>query len=156
MKLNLTDASWHHLSQDANQQKWGYTMNINSNDTLKQGRNVLLVDDEKMVLEVGKAILERLGHEVITAENGQDALDQFGHNKASIGCVVLDLTMPGMDGKTVFKQLRAQDPDLPIIIATGLSKGQVLEQFGEQPPTSIIQKPYHIADLSNKIESVFG
>ncbi len=120
-----------------------------------QGRRVLLVDDEKMVLEVGKAILERLGHDVIIAESGEEALDQFSEHKASIGCVVLDLTMPGMDGKAAFQALRELDQRLPIIIASGLSVDQVLCQFDETPPTSVIQKPYQIADLSSTIQNIF-
>ena len=121
----------------------------------KQGRKVLLVDDEQMVLEVGKAILERLGHDVLVAESGEEALDQFAEHKNSIGCVVLDLTMPGIDGKAAFHTLRELDQRVPIIIASGLSVDQVLCQFDETPPTSIIQKPYQIADLSRKIQDIF-
>jgi CheY-like chemotaxis protein len=117
---------------------------------------VLLVDDEKMVLEVGKAILKRLGHEVITAESGEAALELFTRHRESIGCVVLDLTMPGMDGKTTFKQLRGLNPELPVIIASGLSADQVSDQFNGMPPTSVIQKPYQVADLSAKIQSILN
>lgn len=115
-----------------------------------------MVDDEKMVLEVGKAILQRLGHEVITATSGEEALEQFVRYRESIGCVVLDLTMPGMDGKTTFEQLRTLNPELPVIIASGLSAEQVSGQFGDLPPTSVIQKPYQIADLSAKIQSILN
>ena len=118
------------------------------------GQKVLLVDDEKMVLEVGKAILQRLGNEVITAASGEEALDQFGQYRDSIGCVVLDLTMPGMDGKTTFRHLRGLSPELPVIIASGLSADQVSDQFNGMPPTSVIQKPYQVADLSAKIQSI--
>jgi CheY-like chemotaxis protein len=67
---------------------------------------------------------------------------------------VLDLTMPGMDGKEAFMRLRELSPTLPIIIASGLSVDQVLGQFGDRPPTEVIQKPYQIADLSAKIQSI--
>ena len=115
---------------------------------------VLLIDDEKMVLEVGKAILKRLGHEVITAVSGEEALKQFTRHRESIGCVVLDLTMPGMDGKTTFKRLRELSPELPIIIASGLAIDQITGQFGDMPPSSVIQKPYQVADLSAKIKGI--
>ena len=118
------------------------------------GHKVLLVDDEKMVLEVGKAILQRLGNEVITAASGEEALDRFGQHRESIGCVVLDLTMPGMDGQATFKRLRELCPGLPIIIASGLAVDQVTGQFGDMQPSAIIQKPYQIADLSTKIQSL--
>jgi two-component system cell cycle sensor histidine kinase/response regulator CckA len=121
-----------------------------------QSHTVLLVDDEKMVLEVGKAILERLGHTVITAMSGEDALEKFTQHRHMIGCVVLDLTMPGMDGKKIFERLRALRPDLPIIIASGLAVDHVLAEFGEIQPTSVIQKPYQIANLSSKIQGIFN
>ncbi|MFO7714616.1 response regulator [Desulfosarcina sp.] len=120
----------------------------------ERGRTVLLVDDEKMVLEVGQAILQRLGHAVITATSGESALEKFDQDRESIGCVVLDLTMPGIDGKAAFELLRSLDPKLPIIIASGLSADQVTRQFGDRQPTSVIQKPYQVADLSAKIQAI--
>ncbi|MFO7645858.1 MAG: response regulator [Desulfosarcina sp.] len=115
---------------------------------------VLLVDDEEMVLEVGKAILQRLGHEVLTAASGKEALEQWERHRQSITCVVLDLTMPGIDGKEVYSRIRAHSPGLPIIIASGLAADQVVAQINDLPPTSIIQKPYQVAELSAKIEQV--
>ena len=129
-------------------------MDMDPPDNSMNGQTVLLVDDEKMVLEVGKAILQRLGNAVITAASGEEALGQFNRHRESIGCVVLDLTMPGMDGLATFKQLRKLSPELPIIIASGLAIDQVTVQFGDMQPSSVIQKPYQIADLSAKIQSI--
>ena len=131
-------------------------MNIDAHGNSMHGRKVLLVDDEKMVLEVGKAILQRMGNEVITAASGEEALDQFDQHRESIGCVVLDLTMPGLDGKATFKRLRKLSPELPIIIASGLAVDQITGQFGDMPPSSVIQKPYQVADLSAKIECILN
>lgn len=125
-----------------------------SQSSQSENRTVLLVDDEQMVLEVGKAILQRLGHEVVTAESGEEALKKFDHNQDAIGCVVLDLTMPGMDGKETFGKLRDLAPGLPIIISSGLSVEQVSAQFGDKPSTAFIQKPYQIADLSSTIQTI--
>ena len=131
-------------------------MNTDFHGNPVRSRRVLLVDDEEMVLEVGKAILQRLGHEVLTAESGEEALDQFVRHRESICCVVLDLTMPGMDGKETFEKLRALNSELPIIIASGLSADQVTGQFGDIQPTSVIQKPYQVADLSAKIQGIIN
>jgi CheY-like chemotaxis protein len=129
-------------------------MNMDANGKSTHGRKVLLVDDEKMVLEVGKAILQRMGNGVITAASGEEALDKFGRHRESIGCVVLDLTMPGMDGKETFRRFRELSPDLPIIIASGLAVDQITGQLGDMAPSSVIQKPYQVADLSTKIQSI--
>ncbi len=129
-------------------------MSQDDQDSEAQRRSVLLVDDEQMVLEVGKAILQRLGHDVITAYSGEEAIEKFTRHGQSIGCVVLDLTMPGMDGKEAFEALRVLSPDLPVIIASGLSVDQVMGQFADNPPSSVIQKPYQVADLSGKIQRI--
>jgi CheY-like chemotaxis protein len=121
-----------------------------------QSRTVLLVDDETMVLEVGKAILQRLGHTVVTADSGEAALDKFAQQRAVIGCVVLDLTMPGMGGLETFRQLRELAPELPIIIASGMSADQIGGQFDGKPRTAVIQKPYQIAELSATIQALFS
>ena len=131
-------------------------MHTDDNSQPMAGCTVLLVDDEKMVLEVGRAILQRLGHEVVTAESGEEALEQFSSHQDAIGCVVLDLTMPGMDGKATFEQLRSLAPELPIIIASGLSADQVASQFTTDPVTAVIQKPYQVADLSATIQRILG
>jgi two-component system cell cycle sensor histidine kinase/response regulator CckA len=129
-------------------------MNSDAHGSETKSRTVLLVDDEKMVLDVGQAILQRLGHDVVTALSGEEALNKFAEHRESIGCAVLDLTMPGMDGKETFMRLRELNPTLPVIIASGLAVDQVLGQFGDRPPTAVIQKPYQIADLSAKIQSI--
>ncbi|MBR9986448.1 MAG: response regulator [Desulfosarcina sp.] len=131
-------------------------MNTDAPDNSINGHTVLLVDDEKMVLEVGKAILQRLGNTVITAASGEEALDRFVRHRKSIGCVVLDLTMPGMNGLATFKRLRKLSPNLPIIIASGLAIDQVTSQFGDMQPSSVIQKPYQVADLSAKIQGILN
>ena len=129
-------------------------INTDENGDPSMAHTVLLIDDEEMVVEVGKAILQRLGYDVITAMSGEEALDQYGQHQPTIACAVLDLTMPGMDGRTTFTRLRELEPQLPIIIASGLSCGQVADQFDGQDQISIIQKPYQVADLAGKIEDL--
>jgi CheY-like chemotaxis protein len=129
-------------------------MNSDAHNKPARGRVVLLIDDEQMVLDVGQAILQRLGHEVVTAQSGEEALDYFADHPEVIACVVLDLTMPGLGGKETYKRLRALSSDLPIIIASGLSAAQVAEQLDAAPETAIIQKPYQVADLSVTIQKM--
>ena len=106
-----------------------------------------LVDDEQMVLEVGKAILQRLGHEVVTAESGEEALEKFDRHQETIGCVVLDLTMPQIDGAEVFRQLRAERRDLPVVLTSGYSEQHVQQLVGDERPDGFVQKPYLPTEL---------
>jgi CheY-like chemotaxis protein len=135
---------------------WDTAMTKDADGGPIHNRTVLLVDDEKMVLEVGQAILQRLGHAVITADSGEAAVDQLRQQGNAIGCVVLDLSMPGIDGKETFKQLRELSPDLPVIIASGLSADHVAGQFEGLPRTAVIQKPYQVANLSATIQELFS
>ena len=120
------------------------------------GKTVLLVDDESMVLEVGKAILQRLGYRVVTAESGEAAVKHLQEARDVIGCAVLDLTMPGMDGKETLVQLRALAPELPVVISSGLAIDQVAGQFKGIPGIAVIQKPYQVADLSATIQDLLA
>jgi CheY-like chemotaxis protein len=130
-------------------------MNAPAPDSIAKGRSILLVDDETIVLDVGRAILQRLGHDVLLARSGEDALKQYHQHEEAIGCVVLDLTMPGMDGETTYRRLRELNPQLPIVIASGLPAQAVRDLFSDTPPADIIQKPFQVADLSEKMTRLF-
>ncbi|MDL2321841.1 response regulator [Desulfosarcina sp. OttesenSCG-928-B08] len=129
-------------------------MNPPYTDHAPHRQTVLLVDDEAVVLEVGKAILQRFGHPVITAASGEEAITRFSANQDAIFCVVLDLIMPGIGGLATFNRLKAIRPDLPIIVSSGMPADQILHQFGSTPPAAVIQKPYQIAELSGKIQAL--
>ncbi len=129
------------------------------NDALgnsEKKHTIMIVDDEEMVLDVGKAILEMLGHTVIAATSGEEALENYAQHQQEVECVILDLTMPGISGKEAYKRLRELNPDLPIIIASGMAVEQVVADFAESNVTSasVIQKPYQIADLTGKIQGL--
>jgi CheY-like chemotaxis protein len=117
-------------------------------------RTVLLVDDESFVLRVGKRVLNRMGLEVICAQRGQEALDLFDMHRESIGCVLLDLAMPGMGGEKVFQELIRRQPDLPVIIVTGFSHEDVRGRFSGQPVAGIVQKPFQIEQMREILDSI--
>ncbi len=103
-------------------------------------RKVLVADDEVAVRNASKRQLERIGIDVITAENGIEALEKFAANRASIGLVILDMGMPGMGGAECFAKLREQS-DVPVLIATGYAveeEAQKLVGLG----ASFLEKPY--------------
>ncbi len=108
---------------------------------------VLLVDDDETVLSVGKEMMETLGFAVLTAAGGQEALDLLMDKRGQIVCVVLDLTMPHMDGKETCSRLREIDPAIPVIISSGYSRKDVEKQFGESGISGFLSKPYRLSDL---------
>ena len=81
---------------------------------------ILLVDDEEFVRDLGARILSKAGYNVLTATNGKEALDLFEKERTQISLVILDLIMPEMGGKECLKELRKIDPQLKVLIASGL------------------------------------
>ncbi|MEJ2039431.1 MAG: PAS domain S-box protein, partial [Desulfosarcinaceae bacterium] len=82
---------------------------------------ILLVDDEQMVLEVGRDLLEHLGYEVICADSGQKALDIFRRDPGAVDLVLLDMVMPEMGGKEIFQAMRKIRFDIPVLLCSGYS-----------------------------------
>jgi CheY-like chemotaxis protein len=112
---------------------------------------VLLVDDEKTIRDVGRQILQRAGLTVLTAVDGQDALEVF-RKEQDIQCVILDLTMPRMDGETCFRELRRLKPSVKVLISSGYNEQDVICQFGEKGIAGFVQKPYMASELLLKIK----
>ncbi|MFH0878332.1 MAG: cache domain-containing protein, partial [Lentisphaerota bacterium] len=110
-------------------------------------RMILVVDDEPSVSSMARRILESKGFQVMTAQDGIEALELFTMNHGQIDCVLLDLTMPRMDGQEALAKMLRLQPDARIIISSGYSADQVREQFGSRGPVGYILKPYRAADL---------
>ncbi len=115
---------------------------------------ILLVDDEKVVLEVNQPMLETLGYEVFTAQNGRDAIEAFEKFSDRIALVVLDMIMPDLGGGAVFDKLKAIKPDVKVLLSTGYSLTGQAEAIMARGCTGVIQKPFSIKELSLKIRQV--
>lgn len=121
---------------------------------LQEHGTILLVDDEEMVLVPAKRMLELLGFKVLTAADGHQAIEIFRAHQDEIACVVLDLTMPQMDGPTVLKELRRIKPDLPVILSSGYSEPETKRRLSGENVASFIQKPYQLRVLAKTIGDI--
>jgi len=117
---------------------------------------VLLVDDEETVLSVGKSVLEYCGFEVLTAEDGRIGVDLFREHADEIVCVVLDLTMPHLDGEQTFQELRRIQHDVKVIMSSGYNEQEVTQRFVGKGLAGFIQKPYRSNLLRDKLREVLG
>jgi len=98
-------------------------------------------------------MLKELGFETITAGNGRLALEQF-RNNAGIKFVILDLTMPHMDGEQCFRELRQIDPDVKVIMSSGFNEQEVTQKFVGKGLAGFIQKPYKLSALKEVIMKI--
>ena len=113
---------------------------------------ILLVDDEPSVLNVARRMLERKGYQVLTATNGREARDVY--RKHAIRGVVLDLTMPELDGRETYAELRRIDPEVRVLISSGYTSQEVGEDFAGYGKISFIQKPFQAEDFYAKMKDV--
>ena len=128
--------------------------NQNEAGMLKGSETILLVDDEVMIIEVGKAMLERMGYNVILANSGEEALELISDMGKEIDLVILDLIMPGMNGGETFDLIREGNPEIPVILSSGYSISGQATEIMSRGCNGFIQKPFDISELSQKIRDV--
>ena len=116
---------------------------------------VLVVDDDQSVRDVGKNMLEKIGFNVITAADGQEAVEIFRSRADEINCVLLDLTMPRLSGEESFHELRKIRKDIRVIIYSGYSEEATIQRFINQGVSEFLQKPFNLITLKNKMRKVF-
>lgn len=112
---------------------------------------VLLVDDESMILDIGKQMLERTGLEVLTARNGDKAVELYKKEHKRIDMVILDLIMPGMTGVDTYYELKKINPDVKVLFSSGYRKNLDVSTIIEQGRSSFIQKPFKMEQLTQEI-----
>lgn len=117
---------------------------------------ILLVDDEAIVLETTRKLLESLGFEVMTAENGRQALEVFGRHAAEIHLVVLDMMMPELDGIETFRELKRLDPGVKALLASGFSRQSITSSLEVEGLAGFLQKPFLRDQLGAKLREVLS
>lgn len=123
-------------------------------DNWRSHGTVLLVDDEESVRLVGVEMLKELGFTVITANDGWEAVALF-RQTLGIALVILDLTMPNMDGEQCFRELRQIQPDIKIIMSSGYSEQEVSQKFlGEEGMIGFLQKPVSFSALRDSLQTL--
>jgi CheY-like chemotaxis protein len=125
-------------------------------ETASQSGNetILLVDDERMIREVAKQMLERLGYRVIIAEHGEKALEILKVGGIRFHLIILDLMMPGMDGGETFEKMQEIDPKIPVLLSSGYSITGYASSVLDKGCKGFLQKPFNLAELSASIRTI--
>lgn len=122
----------------------------------RTSQTVLLVDDEKIVAQTGAAMLEKIGFEVLVACNAEAALETFAAHSEKVELVLLDMVMPGASGEEIFKEFKAIDPHIKIILCSGYSIHGEASRIMAQGCDGFLQKPFSLEKLSTKIHEIIG
>lgn len=122
---------------------------------LWRGRGtVLLVDDEESLRALGAKMLGQMGLTVLTAPDGCEAVKCYRESGGDIDLVMLDLTMPRMDGAETFGELRRINPEVRVVMASGYSKDDVLARFPGRGLAGVVQKPYTLSVLRDTLSKL--
>ncbi|WLT32188.1 PAS domain-containing sensor histidine kinase [Geothrix sp. PMB-07] len=120
-----------------------------------QGR-VLLVDDEATILDAIGPALEALGLRVILARDGQEAVDAFRADPASIDLVLMDLTMPRMDGRDAYQAMRRLRPDARVVLSSGYNEIESIQSLAGKGLAGFLQKPYTLEALRAAVQQALS
>lgn len=129
---------------------------VGSGEAVGGNGGILLVDDEEILREVGRDLLEDLGYSVYLAEDGVQALEVFAANRGAISLVMLDMIMPRMGGMEAFLKLREEAPELKVLFCSGFSHEGTGDELLKLGAEGFIQKPYNRIDLSRALAGVLG
>lgn len=117
---------------------------------------ILVVDDESIVRETCGCMLEGLGFLIATARDGREAVEVLERQLAVISAVVLDLTMPVMNGEDAFHAMRALRADLPVLLTSGYYPQDVATRFAGQSRLAFLKKPYSMAELEQAMQGLLA
>ncbi len=123
------------------------------NETQAKG-TILVVDDEGVFRDMLRDVLEYLGYRVFLAKDGKEGLDVFQEHKDEIDLVILDMNMPVMDGKELFRELKRIDPHIRALLSTGFALDQQVRGLMEEGVLGFIQKPFRIEEISTAIHNL--
>ncbi len=117
---------------------------------------ILVVDDEESVRSILKEALEFSGYKTILAEDGEKALKLYKKHREDIRLIILDLTMPKLNGEETYKRLIKLDPHVKVILSSGFNAQDTISDFASKGVAGYLQKPYHLQSLSDKINEVLA
>ncbi|WP_306591510.1 response regulator [Geothrix sp. 21YS21S-4] len=123
---------------------------------LARNVTVLLVDDEEMIRDSAAAALRSIGLSVVTASNGREAVDAVLREDRKVDLILMDLTMPHMDGREAFRAIRRHRPDLPVILTSGYNAQESIQDFLGRGLAAFLQKPFTVRALEQTVLDVLA
>jgi PAS domain S-box-containing protein len=117
---------------------------------------VLVADDEEIARSMAKDVLTEYGFSVVMAENGREAVEMFRTRAQDLVAVLLDLTMPVLNGQEAFEEIQQIRAEVPVVLSSGYTEQDASARFTGARPAAFIQKPYIHTDLLQKLRAVIG
>ena len=115
---------------------------------------LLFIDDEDIIIDVARDMLEILGYKVLVAQTGEEAVKIYRQHKKEIALVIQDMVMPGMNGADIFKAIKKINPDVKVILASGYMMNKQIAAVMDAGCRAFMQKPFRLEELSLKVREV--
>lgn len=126
-----------------------------ANNDLKEGNETILIaEDEDMMRNLLVEMLDSSGYQVITAENGREALSIYREQFGNIDLVILDMMMPELNGPEAFRRLKEINPEVKVLFSSGYDEQTQSQDILNEGVIGFLQKPYGVNDLLSKIRTV--
>lgn len=117
---------------------------------------ILVIDDEEMVRRLARAMLTKLGYEVVLASDGAEGIEIYRQSPESFDAVLLDMIMPKMDGHECFLQLKAINPGVRAVLSSGFSQEGSAQRVLDDGGKGFVQKPYRLQEIGEAIHRAIG
>lgn len=124
-------------------------------ESIKETRSIMLVEDEEDLRKVLNIMLKKLGYKVIIAESPQDALRIIEEENLKPDCILTDLIMPQMNGKELAERIKLKLPDVKVLYMSGYTDNVIVHHGILDKNVNFIQKPFLINELSQKLKQIF-
>ena len=115
---------------------------------------VLIIDDDAFIREAIADILASEAIGCLAAEDGAAGVALYRTRQAEIGMILLDLSMPGLSGEETCRQLKALNPNAPIVISSGYSSAELAGRFAQLGVVDFLQKPYRWGELITRVRQI--
>ena len=115
---------------------------------------ILIVDDDESICAMASSMVEKMGFDALTAADGRQGVEMYRQHRIEIVCVLLDLTMPQMDGEEAFRALRLIQPDVNVILCSGYNEEEATQRFANKGLADFIQKPYRMETLKEALAAL--
>jgi len=112
---------------------------------------VLVVEDERAVRESLRGMLEGLGYRVLTASDGEEGLQVYRERRGEVDLVLLDMVMPKLDGRGLYREVRKLDPGAKVLVLSGYSPGREVQELLAEGAMGFVQKPVALDELAQKV-----
>ena len=129
---------------------------MNKPDEKRGMETILLVEDEEMLLDLMKTLLEAKGYHVLTAQDGVEAVEVFTRHKDEIAVVISDMGLPRLGGWEAFQKMREMRSDVNVILASGYFDMNLKAEIIKAGAKDFVQKPYDLEEITERIREVIS